>query len=195
MKTGSFFMRDLGKKWVLFFIIIPALVVGCGRSGSTNDNNKDFFGDDVNQNSDTSVVDVLLSDSDFDSLNSLLIRADLATTLDQRREPFTIFAPTDQAFARLSLRVRRYLDRNPSVLREVLLYHVVSREYSTSQIQNFNQILSLQGERIRVRNDFGTLSLNRAQLIRGNDFAGNGVIHAIDRVMIPPSLRNFLNNL
>jgi len=181
----------------LFLIVLASLAfVGCGSSkNSDSDNNKNntFFDGEINQNSNLSVLDLLEQDGRFDSFFDISVETNVASTLD-RQGPFTIFAFTDNAWENLTRSQRRYLRRNRSALKRVLLYHVVNNQYSISEATNTRTFRTLAGEVVRVRRR-GNIRFSRSNVIQYNGFVGNGVVHVIDRVAFPPSLRNKLNSL
>ncbi len=175
---------------LLMVLFIPALLIGCGDSNDTPISNKegDFFGNDFNQNSSLSVADLLLSDSRFGTLTRGLVDVNLATTLD-RQGPFTVYAPTDNAFARLPLRTRRILRRNNSLLREVLLQHIVDNEFSAFDMENMRQVRTLRGDLMRIRRFNGFTFVGGSRIVQTDGFVGNGVVHVVDEVIIPRELR------
>lgn len=176
---------------LLFFIFLaPALLIGCGSSNADPVNNKegDFFGDGVSQNTSISVADLVFADGRFDIFAEGLAETNLTRTLD-RPGPYTVFAPTDGAFNRLPTRVRNILRNNPSLLRQVLLHHIVNGTYSEAEVLDQFIFTTLQGERVRVRRRNGSTFIGSARIIQVNGFVGNGVVHVIDEVIIPRSLR------
>ena len=133
---------------------------------------------------DKTIVDIAVEDGRFTTLVSALEAADLVTTL-QGDGPFTVFAPTDDAFAAL--------DEIPSgeTLTEVLLYHVASGRNNIQDLLNQETLTMLQGEDISVRiNENNEIVINNTvKLLQANIGASNGVIQVIDAVLIPPSLQ------
>lgn len=124
----------------------------------------------------------------FDTFNELIYAAGLSRTL-QGTGPFTVLAPTDVAFARLR---PGQLDEllqpgNQAALRELVLYHVVPRKLSREDLQRQAALTTLSGETIQVRPVGQTVMLNeRVQIFTGDIPASNGVIHALDGVLMPP---------
>ncbi len=174
---------------LLILVIIPTFVIGCDRLSSTDDSNKDgdIFADDVN-NSSASIDEYLKSNRRFGVFTDFLIMADLDDTLDIQG-PFTVFAPTDEAFDRLPLRARRILRRDRDIRREVLLHHVVETEFSLSELQDEVRLRPLNGRRLRVFVSNGETFVGPARIVQNNGFVRNGVIHVIDEVLIPRRLQ------
>jgi uncharacterized surface protein with fasciclin (FAS1) repeats len=120
----------------------------------------------------------------FKTLAALLKRAGLAGTL-QGKGPFTVFAPTDAAFAKVPKATLAALGKDRSKLRAVLLYHVARGKLNAAAVAKRTRIMTLTGKSVRVRAGNGTVRVGGARVTAANVAASNGVIHAIDRVLIP----------
>ncbi|MBW1296923.1 fasciclin domain-containing protein [Aquimarina litoralis] len=131
---------------------------------------------------DKTIVELIVEDGRFTSLVGALQATDLVAPLSGEG-PFTVFAPTDEAFAAL--------DEVPEleVLRQVLLYHVASGRLNTPQLLAQEMIETLQGENIKVSLDENNeIVINdTVKLLSANVGGSNGVIQIIDTVLIPPS--------
>ncbi len=131
-----------------------------------------------------SIVELIVEDGRFTSLVGALQATDLVDPLTGEG-PFTVFAPTDEAFAAL--------DEVPEleVLKQVLLYHVASGRFNTSQLLSEEMITTLQGENIKVSlTDNNEIVINdTVKLLSANIGGSNGVIQVIDAVLIPPSFQ------
>ncbi len=174
---------------VFTFLIIPALVVGCGKSNDEPVNKDgDFFGDDFVPNTSITIYDLVNTDQRFDTFTEALQDTNLDRTLDQQGQ-FTVFAPSDAAFERLPSRARRVLRTNPSILRQVLLHHIVRNEMSVADIAEEIRLGTLGNTVIRVRQINGSTFLGQARLVQGDGFVANGVVHVVDEVLIPRRLR------
>jgi hypothetical protein len=105
--------------------------------------------------------------------------------------PFTVFAPTDAAFAALPAGVLDGLLADPTgALAQVLLYHVVSGEALSSSLTNGQTITTLQGQDVTVSITGGNVFINNAQVIMADLIADNGVVHVIDAVLTPSTSVN-----
>jgi uncharacterized surface protein with fasciclin (FAS1) repeats len=142
-----------------------------------------------NSTSETeNVLQVAESAGSFKTLIKALQAAGLTQVL-QGQGPFTIFAPTDDAFAKLPPEAVRDLlkPENKEVLVKVLTYHVVAGKVLSSDLKS-GQVNSLQGDPISVKVGSAGVSVNDAKVIKADIPASNGVIHVIDNVILPPSL-------
>ena len=131
----------------------------------------------------------------FNSLAAALTRADLVGAL-QGNGPFTVFAPTDAAFANLLEVIgQTSIDDVPvSVLQNILLYHVVQGEVGSSMINN-GDVSTLGGEDITLSTTNG-IKVNGVAVINPFDVeASNGIIHTIDQVLVPPTIAPFVNSV
>merc|ERR1711935_707856 len=102
--------------------------------------------------------------------------------------PFTVFAPTNEAFAALPDGVLTALLKPANIadLVKVLEYHVVSREVLRTDLKNGEQIKTLEGQEVNVTIAGSDVSINDAKVKEANVFAVNGVVHVIDAVLLPP---------
>jgi uncharacterized surface protein with fasciclin (FAS1) repeats len=123
----------------------------------------------------------------FKTLVKALTAAGLIDTL-QGEGPFTIFAPTDAAFAKLPQDALQDLlkPENKEVLIKVLTYHVVSGKVLSSDLKS-GEVKSLQGDPITVKVNNG-VQVNDATVTKADIEGSNGVIHQIDNLILPPSL-------
>ena len=102
--------------------------------------------------------------------------------------PFTVFAPTDAAFAALPAGTLDGLLKDPAALKKVLLYHVVSGSVTADKVVGLTSATSVEGAPIAISVKDGTVYLNdSAKVVTPDVMASNGVIHVIDKVILPPS--------
>ncbi|MGF1505957.1 MAG: fasciclin domain-containing protein, partial [Anaerolineae bacterium] len=139
---------------------------------------------------DPTIVDVATQAGDFETLLLAAEAAGLAATLTEEG-PFTIFAPTDEAFqATLEDRALTVgdLTADLALLNEVLLYHVVEGTVSAEDLTGMETVTTLQGEEITVEVDDGEVILNGSVIVVDTDIeASNGIIHVVDGVLVPPT--------
>jgi uncharacterized surface protein with fasciclin (FAS1) repeats len=136
--------------------------------------------------SDKTIVGVAASDPQFSTLVGLVQKAGLAETLSQGS--FTVFAPTNAAFAKVPKATLDALAANPDQLKAVLTYHVVAGRLTAGKVVRRTRIKTVNGASIRVTVRGTTVRLNRtAKVVKTNIRASNGVIHVIDRVLLPPA--------
>jgi uncharacterized surface protein with fasciclin (FAS1) repeats len=134
------------------------------------------------------IVDVAVGAGTFDTLVAAVSAAGLAETLSGEG-PFTVFAPTDEAFAALpaGLVDALLLPENEAALVAVLTYHVLGAEVPSSDVAT-GAVGTLQGEEIELVVDDNGVTVNGANVIAIDVEASNGVIHVIDAVLVPPSV-------
>ena len=132
------------------------------------------------------VVDTAISADDFNTLVTAITEADLVEAL-KAEGPFTVFAPTDEAFAALPEGVLDGLLENTDELKNVLLYHVVSGKVMAADVVGLDgeMVETLLGEDVMVKVEDGMVYINDAQVITTDIEATNGVIHVIDAVLVP----------
>jgi uncharacterized surface protein with fasciclin (FAS1) repeats len=134
------------------------------------------------------VTDVIENNPSLSTLSSVIDEAELNDTLEQGG-PYTIFAPSDQAFAALPAATRERLlrDENRQVLRQILTYHVVPGNLSADQLRS-GQVQTQAGNPVNVQVDGQQVRVNEARVIQPNLQAANGVVHVVDRIILPPNV-------
>jgi uncharacterized surface protein with fasciclin (FAS1) repeats len=130
------------------------------------------------------IVQTAVAAGKFKTLTSLLQRAGLAKTLAGPGR-FTVFAPTDAAFAKVPKATLAALAKDKAKLRAVLLYHVASGRLTAAKVVKRHSIKTLNGQRVRVRVRGGRVFVGGARVTTPNVLASNGAIHVINRVLIP----------
>ena len=118
------------------------------------------------------------------SFTTLLAAVDLAGTL-QGKGPFTVFAPTDAAFAKVPKATLAALANNKAKLRAVLLYHVVEGKVTAAQTMKLRSAKTLNGKSLAIRVNGGKVFVGGATLTKADVNASNGVIDVINKVLIP----------
>lgn len=130
------------------------------------------------------IVQTATAAGSFKTLTKLVKRAGLAGTLKQPG-PYTVFAPTDAAFAKVPEKKLDALLRSKAKLKAVLLYHVAAGRLAAADVVERSSVKTLNGKRVRIRVKDAGVFVNRAQVTTPDVMASNGVIHVIDRVLIP----------
>ena len=132
------------------------------------------------------VLDVALEADDFNTLVTAVIEADLVAAL-KGDGPFTVFAPTDAAFAALPEGTLDSLLADKEQLANVLLYHVVSGKVMAEDVLEMDgaMVETLLGEEIEISIENGMVYINDSQVTTTDIEASNGVIHVIDTVLVP----------
>jgi uncharacterized surface protein with fasciclin (FAS1) repeats len=130
------------------------------------------------------LVQTAIAAGQFKTLASLLQKAGLAGTLEGKG-PFTVFAPTDAAFSKVPKATLASLAKNKAKLRAVLLYHVVKGDVTAAQAMKLHSATTLEGKSLPIRVNGGKVIVGGATVIKANVIATNGVIHVINKVLIP----------
>jgi uncharacterized surface protein with fasciclin (FAS1) repeats len=133
---------------------------------------------------DKNIVETAVAAGQFKTLASLLQKAGLATTLEGKG-PYTVFAPTDAAFAKVPKATLTALGKNKAKLRAVLLYHVVKGRVTAAQAMKLRSAKTLEGKSVPIKVSGGKVMVGGATVVKANVQASNGVIHVINRVLIP----------
>jgi uncharacterized surface protein with fasciclin (FAS1) repeats len=155
------------------------------------DMHTDMQSDTAQMDAQMNIVEVASGSESFDTLVQAVQAAGLADTLASGG-PYTVFAPTDEAFSELPDGAIEFLTRpeNQDILKQVLTYHVVPGEITASEI-NTGSIEALGGGlAVLVAED--RVIVNNASVVNANIQASNGVIHAVNRVLMPSELRSQL---
>jgi uncharacterized surface protein with fasciclin (FAS1) repeats len=123
----------------------------------------------------------------FNTLCELIAAAGLVDTLNSAG-PFTVFAPTDAAFAKLPPETLASLKKDPKALAAILTYHVVPGKKDAAEVVKMKEIMTVEGQPIMITIVDGKVMLNKSATVVKTDVgASNGVIHVIDTVIMPPA--------
>jgi uncharacterized surface protein with fasciclin (FAS1) repeats len=133
------------------------------------------------------VVDTAIAAGQFETLAAALEAAGLVATL-KGTGPFTVFAPTDEAFAKLPAGTVENLlkPENKQKLTAILTYHVVAGKVMAADVAGLDQAKSVNGKMIDIEVEGSTVKVNDAAVTAADIAASNGVIHVIDEVIMPP---------
>ena len=130
------------------------------------------------------IVQTAVAAGQFTTLVKLVTRAGLASTLEQPG-PFTVFAPTDAAFKKVPTKTLATLFRSKAKLRALLLYHVVPGEVTAADVVKLTSAKTLNGENVRIRVSGRNVFVGGAKVTKPDVPASNGVIHVVNRVLVP----------
>lgn len=142
----------------------------------------------MSQRAEKDIVDTAVGAGQFKTLVKLVQEAGLVDAL-RGEGPFTVFAPTDEAFAKLPKSQVDALLKDKEALRRVLLYHVVQGKVMASDVVKLRTAKTLQGQNINIRVRNNTVQINDAKVVKADIVCSNGVIHVIDKVILPPNRR------
>jgi uncharacterized surface protein with fasciclin (FAS1) repeats len=130
------------------------------------------------------IVQTAVAAGQFKTLASLLTKAGLAKTL-AGKGPYTVFAPTDAAFAKVPKATLAALAKDKAKLRAVLLYHVVKGDVTAAKVVKLRSAKTLEGKAVAIRVSGGKVHVGGATVTKADVMASNGVIHVINKVLIP----------
>ncbi len=129
------------------------------------------------------IVDTAVAAGSFNTLAQALTEAGLVETL-KGTGPFTVFAPTDEAFAKLPAGTLENLLKDKARLTAVLTYHVVPGKVMAADVMKLNSAKTVEGQSVTISHTSG-VKVNDANVIKTDIVASNGVIHVIDKVILP----------
>ncbi len=132
------------------------------------------------------IVDTAVAAGTFHTLTAALRAAGLVDTL-KGKGPFTVFAPSDEAFSKLPAGTLESLlqPENKDKLKAILLYHVVAGDVTAAQAMKLSSAKTVNGQDLRLTVNDGTVMVNDAKVVKADVLASNGVIHVIDTVLLP----------
>jgi len=159
------------------FALTTSALAGAALGGSSTE---------VRDQSKRNIVETAVAAGSFNTLVALVKQAGLADTL-AKGGTFTVFAPTDAAFAKVPKKTLSALAADPAKLKAVLLYHVAKGELRAKRVVKRSSIKTLNGASVKVKVRRHSVKVNDARVLKTNVDASNGVIHVINRVLIPPA--------
>lgn len=132
------------------------------------------------------IVDTAVGAEQFNTLVTAVKKADLVDTL-KGEGPFTVFAPTDEAFAKIPKKDLDNLLANKEALTSVLTYHVAPGKVMAADAAKVDSAKTVQGQPLKISVKNGKATVNGANIIKTDIVCSNGVIHVIDAVLLPPA--------
>lgn len=169
-------MKALSKLTALFLMLV---LVGCDSDSNSADESEAPA---------SNIVEAAIAAGSFETLVAAVQAADLVDTLTSAG-PFTVFAPTDAAFAALPAGTVEslLLPENRDQLVAILTYHVVPGRVTSDQVTSLSKATTVQGADLDIAVNNGAVQINDATVVTADVKASNGVIHVIDTVLLPPS--------
>lgn len=137
----------------------------------------------ASMNQPVSVADTLARDLQLSTLNNLVDKAGLKDTL--KSGSYTVFAPSNDAFKAVPAKTLEELAANPARLKDVLTYHVVAGKVMAADVKT-GPVKSVQGANLALARAGEFVTVEDAMVVKPNVAATNGVVHVIDRVLMPP---------
>ena len=137
------------------------------------------------QQNPISVADTIAATPQLSTLSGLVVKAGLTETL-RSGGPFTVFAPTNEAFAKVPAKTMDELGNNPDKLKAVLTYHVLSGKVMAAEVKNSNA-KTVNGANLALSKAGEFVTVEDAMVQKADISATNGVVHMVDSVLIPPA--------
>jgi uncharacterized surface protein with fasciclin (FAS1) repeats len=169
-------------------VALAATLAACGSSSSSSSTTASASSTSTAATApaQANIVQTAVAAGEFKTLVSLVKQAGLAGALSGPG-PLTVFAPTDAAFAVVPKATLAELGKNPAKLKAVLLYHVVKGDVTAAQVTKLKSAKTLEGGSVPIHVTSGKVYIGDAQVTKTNVMTSNGVIHVINRVLIPAS--------
>jgi uncharacterized surface protein with fasciclin (FAS1) repeats len=131
------------------------------------------------------IVDTAVAAGSFNTLATALTEAGLVETL-KGEGPFTVFAPTDEAFAKIPADQLKAILADKELLTSILTYHVVAGKVTAADVMKLKSATTVQGTDVAVSTTDGVM-INASKVVKADIMTSNGIIHVIDTVLIPAS--------
>jgi uncharacterized surface protein with fasciclin (FAS1) repeats len=131
----------------------------------------------------SNIIETAASAGNFNTLLDAIRTAGLEETL-KGDGPFTVFAPSDEAFARVPEKILAAVVADPEALKELLTYHVVAGRFDSSDVAGLSSATSVQGSELSIDTSNG-VNVGGANVVSADIVASNGIIHVVDSVMMP----------
>jgi uncharacterized surface protein with fasciclin (FAS1) repeats len=187
-RTNTLFRRAL----VLPAVGLAALAIGIAGCGGDNDQPaaepvamaETTDSETMAEPAEETIVETAVDAGEFTTLVSLLEQTGLDETLSQDG-PFTVFAPTDEAFAKVPAETLEQLAAQPKQLEAVLLYHVAEGEVEAADVVGMSSVATLNGASAPVEANGDVVRVGGAKVVQADVAASNGVVHVVDAVLIP----------
>jgi uncharacterized surface protein with fasciclin (FAS1) repeats len=178
------------KRTLMLIASVLALAVGVAACGDDGEETTGAAATEENvaapAAAEENIVAVAQDTPDLSTLVRAVSAAGLVETLEEPG-PYTVFAPTNQAFEALGGTLDTLLEpQNKAELAEVLTYHVVPGELTSSELSDGQKLKTVQGGTLEVRIADGEVTVNGAKVATADVEASNGVVHVIDEVLTPP---------
>lgn len=136
--------------------------------------------------SPVSVAETIAGNPQLSTLNSLVVKAGLVETL-KGAGPFTVFAPTNEAFAKVPANALADIGADPARLKAVLTYHVIPSKVMAADVKNNSNVKTVNGANVNVSKAGEFVTVEDGMVQKADLNATNGVVHLIDSVLIPPA--------
>jgi len=158
------------KRHFIFAVTVVAVLAGCASTSHP-----------------VSLADTIAAQPQLTTLNGLIVKAGLTDTL-KSAGPFTVFAPTNEAFAQVPANTMAALASDPAKLKAVLTYHIIPGKVMSADIKNGNS-KTVNGANLALSRAGDFVTVEQALVQTPDISASNGVVHLVDSVLLPPASR------
>lgn len=172
----------LSQQTLASMLVIGSILAGVSACASTSDQNAPTNQQSVSQKTLWQIAE---KRADLSTFVALVSKAGLDSELKQGTAAKTIFAPTNEAFNAVDAKTLKTLNDDPEALKAVLLYHVIPNSVMAQDIKS-ESVTTLNGAKVETGNAGGYATFGDGLVIEKDLKANNGVIHVIDRVLMPP---------
>ncbi|MEX1219198.1 MAG: fasciclin domain-containing protein [Solirubrobacterales bacterium] len=181
------------KKALLLGLCVPALAFGVAACSSDDESSSDTTTEQTDsamtdEAAPMNIVETAQATPDLSTLVKAVVAADLVETLSGAG-PFTVFAPTNEAFEALPpAELARLLEpANRDELAKILTYHVVAGDILSADLADGQKVKTVEGQDLTITVDGDTVKVNDATVVKVDIETSNGVVHVIDGVLLPPN--------
>jgi uncharacterized surface protein with fasciclin (FAS1) repeats len=181
-------MRRIPVRLATAVVLIALTAAACGSSSSKSDSKpaKDTTTSTAPKSASETIVAVASGNPDFSTLVTAVKKAGLVETLSGPG-PFTVFAPTDAAFAKIPAEQLNAILADKAQLTKILTYHVVPGAVMAADLQPTQMVKTVEGQDLDIKVTNGAATVNSCNIVKTDIKASNGVIHVVDCVLLPPA--------
>ncbi len=181
-------MRRIPVRLAAAVALVALTAAACGSSSSKTDSKpaKDTTTSTAPASASKTIVVVASGNPDFSTLVTAVKKAGLVETLSGPG-PFTVFAPTDAAFAKIPTDQLNAILADKAQLTKVLTYHVVPGKVMAADLQPTQMVKTVEGQDLDIKVTSGAATVNGCNIVKTDIPASNGVIHVVDCVLVPPA--------
>jgi uncharacterized surface protein with fasciclin (FAS1) repeats len=185
-------MRRIPIRFAAALAVVALTAAACGSSDSNSESSsdsrpaKETAASKPAPSADTTIVAVASANPDFSTLVTAVTKAGLVGTLSGPG-PFTVFAPTNAAFAAIPADQLNAILADKAQLTKILTYHVVPDEVMAADLKPEQMVKTVEGQDLDIKVTNGAATVNGCNVVRTDIKASNGVVHVIDCVLIPPA--------
>ena len=170
-------------------LLVSLTLAACGSSSDDSSSSSDTKAKPSSTTmaaASETIVDIASANPDFSTLVSAVTEAGLVETLSGDG-PFTVFAPTNEAFAKIPQDQLDAILADQAKLKSILTYHVIAGKVLSTDLKPEQSVATVEGQNVDIKVADGTATINGCNIVKTDIEASNGVIHVIDCVLVPPA--------